>query len=154
MPAWKLETELIPAGKQIFGMKAEDVRARSSTFGPFPRHVLASTLTANQRELEQAVQGCTLDVLQSCFANPGTSPQAMSHRLIKVTTTADYDQGDPQFACAAVRDALAQKFLRQNDHSVRSFLASSGGLPAIQAFRGCLFENIRGNAHDTLRRGE
>ena len=130
MPAWQLETELIPAGKQIYGMEEADVRLKYMRYGPFPRHVLANTLAANQQELMQAVQDCTLNVLQSCFSNPGTAPKKMSHRLIEVTTTADHSQGRTQFASAAVRDELVQKFLKQNNHEVRSFLASSGGLPA------------------------
>lgn len=73
---------LIPAGEQIYGMAAEDVRSKHSSFGPFSRHVLAKTLATNQDELRKAVQDCTLDVLQPCFANPGRAPEDMTHRLV------------------------------------------------------------------------
>ena len=118
---------------------------------PFPRHVLANTLTADEEEMGRAVQDCSLDCLTSCFADSGTAPKQMSHRLTKVTTT-DYSEGPIRFASAAIQDQLAQKFLRQNNHSVRAFLASSGGVPAMVAFRGYLLEATRVHAHDILPR--
>lgn len=100
MPAWDLDTELIPAGKQIYGMGEADVRSMYRRHGPFPRHVLANKLTANQQELRNAVQAYSLEILRSCLA--GTTPKDMSHRLIEVTSTADYSEGHTRFACAAI----------------------------------------------------
>ena len=153
MPCWSTTKELIPAGKVIFSLSEDQVRAKCEEFGPVPRHVLASTQEANSKELQKAIKDCSLDLLQSCFANPGTAPKQMSHRLIIVLVTAAYGEGDVRFASEAILSQLVEKFQRQNDHSVQAFLHSSGGDASIQAFRGKIMESMRGSAHDKLSKG-
>ena len=50
MPVWDLETELIPAGMEIFKLSEDDVKAKVKRWGPIARHVLQKTDAENERE--------------------------------------------------------------------------------------------------------
>lgn len=155
MPAWSLKKEVIPAGKNIFGMSEDQVKEKQSKFGPIPRHVLTNSLQANSAELKAAIEDCPLDKLQSCFANSGSAPKTMSHRLIVMTVTKQYGQGNVTFASSAIQSQLVERYKHQHGRAVQDFLRASEGSrnKAIQSFRGDLFESIKNSAHETLQKG-
>ena len=48
MPAWNLETELIPVGMVIFKLTEDAVKAKVKKWGPIPRHALQKTDAENE----------------------------------------------------------------------------------------------------------
>ncbi len=153
MPLWNLEKELIPAGAVIFKLSEDDVKKNVQKWGPIPRHALLKTKTENEEELAAAISQCSLQTLQDCFAAPETSPKDLSHRLICINVDSDYERGRVHFASDYVERRVIRKFEAISDVAVKQFLASSGGDPAINGFRGKMLESMRGNAHDILQRG-
>ena len=153
MPVWNLETELIPAGMEIFKLSQDDVKAKVRRWGPIPRNALQKSDAENEVELAAAIGRCSLTTLESCFADPDTASKDLSHRLICISVGADYERGCVHFASDHVEQRVIGKFEALSDVTVKHFLASSSDDAAINGFRGKLLESMRGSAHDILQKG-
>ena len=132
MPAWNLGTELILAGKPIFKLSEDDVKAKVKKWGPIPRHALQKTDAENEVELAAAIGWCSLTALQSCFADPDAAPKDLSHRLICIDVGSDFKRGRVRFASDHVEERVISKFKAISDVTVNNFLASSSGDAAIE----------------------
>ncbi len=152
MGACSLSKELIPAGKQMFGMSEAEVREKAMEFGPIPRQVLQQGRDVNSRELESAINGCGLEDLLSCLLGSTIAlPEVQRDRLLVVRVKKDYSEGEVSIASPRIEAELAAKMERQSFKQAEIFARRLGGNPAIQSFRARI--QARADAHAALQRG-
>ena len=151
MGVWSVSKELIPAGKEVYGLTEAQVRESCRLFGPIPRHVLSPKQVTNRKELEKAISGCKFEVLESSLLDTASAPKEMSHRLVIVEVDEDFHEGEVTLASAQIEAKLAAKFDRQSDVKVKALLKASGGTSAIASFRGSILERTK--AHEQLQQG-
>ena len=150
MPVWSWE-EIQAARQHIFSSQNEaDVADRYSRWGGIPRMVLQNLDAFDQGLLTTALNSCSLSELTSSMADLSSSTSKLSDMLLHQTVDAGYLKGHVVFASEWVEKEAMSRHSQGGQLGLRDFLAGSGGVPSVAAFRVALWEHY---AHAALQRG-
>ena len=147
---WSWE-EIQAARQHIFSSQNEsDVADRYSRWGGIPRMVLQNLDAFDQGLLTTALNSCSLSELTSRIADLSSTTSKLSDMLLHQTVDAGYLEGPVVFASKWVEKEAISRHSQGGQYSLRDFLAGSGGVPSVAAFRVALWERY---AHAALQRG-
>ena len=147
---WSWE-EIQAARQHIFSSQNEsDVADRYSRWGGIPRMVLQNLDAFDQGLLTTALNSCSLSELTSSMADLSSTTSKLSDMLLHQTVDAGYLEGPVVFASKWVEKEAISRHSQGGQYSLRDFLAGSGGVPSVAAFRVALWEHY---AHAALQRG-
>ena len=137
---WSWE-EIQAARQHIFSSQLEaDVEDRHSRWGGIPRMVLQSLDVSQQALLTTALDSCSLSELTSSLTSLSYTTSKVSDMLLHQTVDAGYLKGPVAFASEWVQGELISRYSRSRHVAVREFVAESGGVPSVAAFRSALWE--------------
>jgi hypothetical protein len=141
MDTWDL-CELQECRAQIHGqMPSADVTERFDKWGGSPRYVLQKLDLEDQAALQQAIDSCSVKLVQDSLGNSSAHDE-VSNRVLHLRVKADFINTYIAWASPWVAEQIAYKLWRTERQQLILFLNAGTGLSDLGGVRGNLWEGL------------
>lgn len=122
-------------------MPSADVTERFDKWGGSPRYVLQKLDLEDQAALQQAIDSCSVKLVQDSLGN-SSAHEEVSNRVLHLRVKADFINTYTTWASPWVAEQIAYKLWRTERQQLQLFLNAGTGLSDLGGVRGNLWEGL------------